>query len=81
MFSRENMRFAGDTVRNFGARRIAGKHYLYRKGPTPKMTGNSWANIWEFTPSTDGHCFRSCRDSSIWMAVYGVDITIKEGPR
>lgn len=42
-FSRNNMKFAGDTMRNFGTYRDAdGTIYLYRKKPVKHGIRGSW---------------------------------------
>ena len=35
-FSRENMKFSGDTMKNFGCFKSGDFYILYRKKPTPK---------------------------------------------
>lgn len=76
-FDRDTMRFFGDTMKSFGARRIDGKVYLYRKPSarvnvfgTWKTAGRDFFNAWHFDPETyDLHNCSTEETSLVYQAI------------
>lgn len=78
-FDRATMRFFGDTMRSYGARRIDGVVYLYRKPEAMvnvfgkhRRTGRQFFNCWRFdTIDGDLHHCREDETARVWQALFG----------
>jgi hypothetical protein len=81
-FTRETMRFFGDTMRSYGTKRISGTVYMYRK-PSARVnvfgrselagSNNNFLSIWRLDPET--YDLRTVRDHSIETQIYGFPVT------
>jgi hypothetical protein len=81
-FSRETMRFFGDTMRSFGVKRLGETVYLYRKPSasvnvfgrwTQAAENNNFLGIWRLDPET--YDLDGVRDHAIQTKIYGFPIT------
>jgi hypothetical protein len=81
-FSRDTMRFFGDTMRSYGIKRLDGVVYMYRK-PSASVnvfgrtelagSNNNFLSIWRLDPET--YDLRPVRDHSIQAQIYGFAVT------
>jgi hypothetical protein len=81
-FSRDTMRFFGDTMRSFGTKQLDGVVYLYRKpSATVNVFGNhyradsnnTYLGVWRLNPET--YDLDRVRDHAIEAKVYGFALT------
>lgn len=49
-FSRETMRFFGDTMKSFGVRNVDGRVFVYRRKYGRRLDIKGINSIWEFSP-------------------------------